>query len=433
MCAIVEQPGRFLRIQEVKSGYNPNDPDKSLPDVEVWEEVGHNRAQQKTSQCLRERNAQLRAAEGITALFRVGEAEKREAQARQDEIRQAEQRRQYAAHRVASIAAQRARAAAAIPPYAYGTTSMPATMGGYYPQYQQQQPPLLKRHITADGTTPPSTVPGAQSLVTPTTASPLSAYQKRPRLGYPETLAPGTAVPATPLWQQASTAAPVAAPVATAPPVGMSPYGSTDVSAQVAAKVQQIASLREKIKAAQDRIETAHQRIGTSIPDNSPGFSSAPHVANPAIPPAPTMLRTQPAVPAPVLPAVAPVAAVSVAPPVPAIRAAPVQTIYPIAAAPGVTPVIPPPAYPAAAGHFPQPRPAYHLPGYPAVGLTAASRPAAAPNSAAYPAGLTGQPPQLTGAIPAGGGAAYPPPPPATTYTWFAGAKTTVPSDMSPS
>ena len=67
LCAIVEQPGRFPRIQEVRSGYNRDDPDKSLPDVEVWEDVGHNRAQQKTSQCLRERNAQLRAAEGITA------------------------------------------------------------------------------------------------------------------------------------------------------------------------------------------------------------------------------------------------------------------------------------------------------------------------------------------------------------------------------
>lgn len=77
----------------------------------------------------------------------------------------------------------------------------------------------------------------------------------------------------------------------------------------------------------------------------------------------------------------------------------------------------------------------YNLPGYPAQGLTAASRPAAAPNPAAYPAGLTGQPPQLAAARPAGGGAAYPPPPPphATTYTWFAGAKTTVPADMSPS
>ena len=320
---------------------------------------------------------------------------------------------------------------------------MPAAMGGYYPQHHyhqqhhHQQQAHLKRPITVDGT-PPSAVPGALSLVTPTTASPLPAYQKRPRLGYPETLAPGTAVPAAPLWQQASIAAPVtapvAAPVATAPAVGMTPYGSTDVSAQVAAEVHQIASLKEKIKAAQDRIETAHQRIGTSNPDNSSGLSSAPAVANPAIPPAPAMLRTQPVVPAPVVPAV------PVAPPAPTIPAAPVQTIHPVADAPGVTTtVIPPPAYPAAAGQFPpapQPRPAYNLPGYPAEGLTAASRPAAAPNPAVYPVGLTGQPPQLSAAArPAGGGAAYPPPPPphATTYTWFAGAKTTVPSDMSPS
>ena len=435
----------------MRSGYNRDDPDKSLPDVEVWEEVGHNRAQQKTSQCLRERNAALRAAEGITSLFRVGEAEK--LQAHEDEIRQAEQRCQYAAHRVASIAAQRAMAAA---PYAYGMAPMPATMEGYYPQHHyhhqhhHQQQAHLKRPITVDGT-PPSAVPGALSLVTPTTASPLSAYQKRPRLGYPETPAPGTAVPAAPLWQQAY----VTAPVATAPAVGMTPYGSTDVSAQVAAEVHQIASLKEKIKAAQDRIETAHQRIGTSNPNITPGLSSAsfvanpaippppavanpaipppPAVANPAIPPPPTMLRSQPVIPPPVL------HAMPVAPPAPTIPAAPVQTIHPVADAPGVTTtVIPPPAYPAAAGQFPpapQPRPAYNLPGYPAEGLTAASRPAAAPNPAAYPAGLTGQPPQLAAARPAGGGAAYPPPPPphATTYTWFAGAKTTVPSDMSPS
>ena len=130
---------------------------------------------------------------------------------------------------------------------------MPAAMGGYYPQYyqyyhhhhhqqqqqQQQQSPLLKRRVTADGTTPPfaAPAPGALSLVTPTAASPPSTCQKRPRLGYPEAVAPRTAVPAAPLWQQASMAAPVAAPVAAAPAVGMAPYGSTDVSAQVATRL----------------------------------------------------------------------------------------------------------------------------------------------------------------------------------------------------
>lgn len=364
-------------------------------------------------------------------------------------MRQAERRHHYAINRVATVAAYRARAAGgAMPPYAYGMPSMPAAMGGYYPQYyqyyhhqqQQQQSPLLKRRVTADGTTPPfaAPAPGALSLVTPTTASPSSAYQKKPRLGYPEAVAPGTAVPTAPLWQQASMAAPVATPVAAAPAVGMAPYGSTDVSAQVAAEVEQIASLKEKIKAAQGRIETAHQRIGASKPDNTPGLSSIPATTNPAIPPAPAMPQTHGVVPsslnAQVLPAVPPVAAVPVAPPAPTIPGAPLPAIHQVAAAPAVPTAIPPPAYPAAAGQFPpahQVQPAYHLPGYPAEGLTAASIPAAAPNPAVY------QPPMpVAAAIPAGGGAAYPyppPPPPASTYTWFAGAKTTVPTDMSPS
>ena len=48
---------------------------------ERWHDIGNEKAREKTSQCLRERTAQLRAAEGITALFKLSQKENDEREA----------------------------------------------------------------------------------------------------------------------------------------------------------------------------------------------------------------------------------------------------------------------------------------------------------------------------------------------------------------
>ena len=332
-----------------------------VEDGKIWEDVGNNRAQKKTSQCLRDRNPQIRAAEGIAALFRVGEAEKEEQKRREEERRKMEEREDRKARRIADIAAYRAQQAAVMPP-AHGTPPIFTTMGPYYQQQQQQ--PLLKRHITQ------------------TTDSLASAQQKRPRLGFPKTFATGTNVPGAPLWQQSP-------PIATAPDVAVGPYNSADVSAQVAAEKQRIASLQEKIKLAQVRIDNSHKLIDSTHATKpktaeNPAIPPLPHVnpaipppptANPAIPPPPTMPQSQIArAPLPVnIP-------VRTAPPAPHVHVhvAPMPEMYPAA----IAMAMPQAPYPARLPPPPPPHcmymnspPAYHPMAYPA-GI---------PNQPAYP------------------------------------------------
>ena len=242
----------------------------------------------------------------------------------------------------------RAQQAAVMPP-AYGIPPTFTTMGPYY----QQQQPLLKRHITQ------------------TTDSPASAQQKRPRLGFPETFATGTNVPGAPLLQQSR-------PIATAPDVAVGPYNSADVSAQVAAEKERIASLQEKIKLAQVRIDNSHKLIDSThatkpktaenpaippLPPVNPAIPPPPTV-NPAIPPPPTMPQSQIArAPVPVnIP-------VHTAPPAPHVHVAPMPAMYPAA----IAMAMPQAPYPARLPPPPPPHcmymkstPAYHPMAHPA-------------------------------------------------------------------
>eukprot|EP00562_Extubocellulus_spinifer_P008242 CAMPEP_0178508552 /NCGR_PEP_ID=MMETSP0696-20121128/20814_1 /TAXON_ID=265572 /ORGANISM="Extubocellulus spinifer, Strain CCMP396" /LENGTH=800 /DNA_ID=CAMNT_0020138115 /DNA_START=99 /DNA_END=2502 /DNA_ORIENTATION=- len=93
----LDPPGRFLTVSKT-SEVKANAADKKKKDgdsggeegktarrrpmaEERWHDVGNGRAREKTSQCLRERTAQLRAAEGIAALFKVSQKEKDEREA----------------------------------------------------------------------------------------------------------------------------------------------------------------------------------------------------------------------------------------------------------------------------------------------------------------------------------------------------------------
>ena len=68
----LEPPGRFLAISNTHNARKVSQDEETgrMHDVEVWHDVGNKKAQEKTSQCLRERTAQLHAAEGIAALFK---------------------------------------------------------------------------------------------------------------------------------------------------------------------------------------------------------------------------------------------------------------------------------------------------------------------------------------------------------------------------
>ena len=253
----LEPPGRFLAVsnkhnarkicQDKKTG-------KMDQGEEVWHDVGNKKAQEKTSQCLRERTAQIRAAEGITALFKFGQKE--------------EQRKAIESKKDATYGPMAADANPSNLMAAGATTNTAAIRAAALGL------PSLKRQLSI----------GEQVHSCVTQPSP-SKKLRIDDVAMPAGTNILRMVPAAPIWSQGFVqqhqAAIAAAwkqlrlpnaspPVALPSSLGMSALSvqqqlelTNAAKMQAAAEIERILRLQERIKSATERIDAAQSRIAS--------------------------------------------------------------------------------------------------------------------------------------------------------------------------